>query len=151
MMGVKWFSGDCECICWDLSLLGCFSWVVHRAVKKRPWFTAFTLPLYSTFPALPNALLQSADLDCWSHVESYQTYLCLWSFYREQSCFPWKEYLFSVGEMLSFNMKSFIYCASNLLLLCMAFLEAHVVRKVSTIQMWFGMTWELHCFAIIIF
>lgn len=60
-------------------------------------------------------------LECWSHVESYQTYLCLRSFYREQSCFPSKEYLFKVWEMLSFNMESFICCASNLLLWCMVF------------------------------
>lgn len=149
-MGLAFFSGDCECICQDLSLLGYLSWVVHRTVKKRPWFAAFSCFCIQLF--------QPCQV-CYYNLQTVEVVLkvtrptCAWGRFKENNhVFPQRTICsVSVGKMLPFNMKSFIYCASNLLLWCTFFLEAHMVKKVSSIQMWFGMTWELHCFAIIVF
>lgn len=128
-----------------IPLLGC-----AQNSEEKTMVCCILLPLYSAFPALPSALLQSAD--CWSRIESYQTYLCLRSFKREQSHFPSKEYLFSqCWKNAPFQYEELYLLCFQLTALVYIFLEAHMVKKVSSIQMWFGMTWELHCFAITVF
>lgn len=149
-MGLAVFSGDCECICQDLSLLGYLPWVVHRTVKKRPWFAAFS--------CLCIQLFQPYQV-CYYNLQTVEVVLkvtrptCAWGHLKENShIFPQRNICsVNVGKNAPFQYEELYLLCFQLTALVYIFLEAHVVKKVSSIQMWFGMTWELHCFAITVF